>query len=167
MNMSGMLRFGLGLANVPDDKIADLDNALPGLSRMALAGRTLPVARANPRLVPREHLRPTREGQMTGIITQNRDFRVERLVDTIHFVDKHSAPLLQIADACAFGMRRWLAGQSSGLEFAKSVVENYPLVAEDWAGGMSCGLYYWHQQKKVTPKRGIITWVFDALKGRS
>lgn len=41
MNMSGMLRFALGLANVPDDKVADLDNALPGLSRMALAAKEL------------------------------------------------------------------------------------------------------------------------------
>jgi hypothetical protein len=45
--------------------------------------------------------------------------RIRRLVDTVHFVDKHSGPLLQIADACAFAFRRRFAGQSRGEELVR------------------------------------------------
>jgi hypothetical protein len=89
------------------------------------------------------------------------------LIDTVHFVDKKNAPLLQISDACAFAMRRWLSGQSNGSEFARSVVEDYPLTAADWAGPMSCGLFYWHPQKRRQSKKGKIARAIDVLLGRS
>lgn len=33
--MNGWLRFALGLANVPDKDVADLEKALPGMARLA------------------------------------------------------------------------------------------------------------------------------------
>lgn len=39
MNMSGMLRFALGLANIPDDKVAHLDAALPPMARLAVLAK--------------------------------------------------------------------------------------------------------------------------------
>lgn len=53
MNMSNMLRFALGLANIPDDKVADLDKALPGFARLAaLAKQAEPIlTQAGPHLV--------------------------------------------------------------------------------------------------------------------
>lgn len=34
-------------------------------------------------------------------------FRITRVRDGIHYVSKHDGPLLQLADACAYGMRRF------------------------------------------------------------
>jgi hypothetical protein len=114
----------------------------------------IPIHRDNPQLLSDAQIRPTAAERETGVIDQNREFRITKLVDTVHFVEKKNAPLLQIADAIAFGMRRWLAGQSEGLNFARSCAEEYRLVDEDWAGDMSCGLYYWHPKKSAS-KPGI------------
>jgi hypothetical protein len=47
--------------------------------------------------------------------------QVTRVIDTIHFVEKRESTMLQIADACAFGLRRYFSGQSMGAEFAKAI----------------------------------------------
>lgn len=39
---------------------------------------------------------------------------VRNIIDTVHFADKADAPLLQLADACAFAIRRFLAGLPDG-----------------------------------------------------
>jgi hypothetical protein len=39
----------------------------------------------------------------------------------IHFVAKEEEPLIQIADACAFGIRRYLSGYSHGSDFMQAV----------------------------------------------
>ncbi|MGW8203987.1 DUF3800 domain-containing protein [Sphingomonas bisphenolicum] len=51
---------------------------------------------------------PTRSERITGVIKQNTALKVSKIVDTVHFAEKDEAPLLQIADACAFGIRRFL-----------------------------------------------------------
>jgi hypothetical protein len=48
----------------------------------------------------------------------------DAVVDTVHFAAKSEAPLLQIADACAFVVRRYLAGQSHGLHYLQ-VLTNF------------------------------------------
>lgn len=39
--MNGVLKFALGLANMPADEVADLDAKLPGLARIAAAAKRL------------------------------------------------------------------------------------------------------------------------------
>jgi hypothetical protein len=47
--------------------------------------------------------------------------RVSRIRMPIHFVEKPDEPLLQIADACAFGFRRFFSEQAHGQDFAASI----------------------------------------------
>jgi hypothetical protein len=49
------------------------------------------------------------------------DLGVRRVVDDIHFTPKDGAPLLQVADAVAFGFRRYYSLQSHGLTFAEAI----------------------------------------------
>lgn len=47
---------------------------------------------------------------------------IRRIVDDIHFSPRESSPLLWLADAVAFGLRRYFSEQSLGLEFAKAIM---------------------------------------------
>jgi hypothetical protein len=49
------------------------------------------------------------------------ELRVTQVVDEVHFAGKEEAILLQVADACAFGLRRYFADQSYGDVFAHAV----------------------------------------------
>lgn len=49
-----------------------------------------------------------------GYQGQSGDKRVTRIRNSIHFVGKRDEPLVQVADACAFGIRRFL-GQNDKL----------------------------------------------------
>jgi hypothetical protein len=53
--------------------------------------------------------------------TRDAEYRRERVVDEAHFLPHKNAPFLQIADACAFGLRRHFAGQSHGDEYLHSI----------------------------------------------
>jgi hypothetical protein len=81
---------------------------------------------------------PFKETLMTRDEFRNR--KVSRIRMPIHFVEKPDEPLLQIADACAFGFRRFLSEQSHGQDFAASVLgsvqdlKNYPI--KEWGGGI-------------------------------
>lgn len=48
-------------------------------------------------------------------------FRSDRIIDEVHFLDRSNAPFLQIADACAFGLRRYITGYDTD-DFAKAVL---------------------------------------------
>lgn len=39
--MNGLLRFALGLANMPDQTVADLEQSLPGFSRLVESAKQL------------------------------------------------------------------------------------------------------------------------------
>lgn len=47
---------------------------------------------------------------------------VERIVDTVHFAEKKQSPLLQIADACAFVLRRYLERAAHSERFINSLL---------------------------------------------
>jgi hypothetical protein len=55
------------------------------------------------------------------------DFRVTTIIDTIHFVQTSEAVMLQLVDACAFGIRRAYAGLSDGNDYFKAIFgSEYP-----------------------------------------
>jgi hypothetical protein len=84
---------------------------------------------------------PTQEQARKGILPPQRELgRVDRIIDTIHFVDKDSAPLLQIADACAFSMRRYFAKQNFGDALIRSMLGR-DLLLNDWLGPCSFGVF--------------------------
>jgi hypothetical protein len=56
------------------------------------------------------------------------ELKVERIIDEIHFTHKFRAPFLQIADACAFALRRAFSEQNEGKEFARATLgEHYEI----------------------------------------
>lgn len=61
---------------------------------------------------------------------------IDRIVDTVHFCAKDEAPLLQIADACAFSFRRYLSAQSHGEQLLQEMLGE-KLNWQDWQGPIS------------------------------
>ncbi len=59
------------------------------------------------------------------------EFRITRILDTIHFVEKKQAPLLQIADACAYGFRRHFAEKELGDDFVTSIIGKPSNIRDD------------------------------------
>jgi Protein of unknown function (DUF3800) len=65
---------------------------------------------------------------------------VSRIRLPIHFVEKQDEALLLIADACAFGFRRFLSRQSRGQDFANAIlgrpvsVDQFPI--DEWSSGI-------------------------------
>jgi hypothetical protein len=50
------------------------------------------------------------------------EYTISQVVNDVHFVGKNGASLLQVADACAFGMRRFFTGLSQGKEFMQAMI---------------------------------------------
>jgi hypothetical protein len=83
-----------------------------------------------------EYVRPTKAEAETGKITQTNSGQIDKIIDTVHFVEKDEAPLLQIADACAFSFRRYFSNQDQGAELVRSMLDRN-LVWDDWQGPAS------------------------------
>ena len=49
------------------------------------------------------------------------EYQISRIRMPIHFVTKGEEPLLQIADACAFGIRRYISKYSHGEDFLQAI----------------------------------------------
>lgn len=81
-------------------------------------------------------LAPTKLEITTGKRTQENSGPVSKIIDTVHFVEKNGAPLLQIADACAFSFRRYFAGQPHGVSLVREML-GYDLEWSDWQGPSS------------------------------
>lgn len=78
--------------------------------------------------------------------------KIERVIDRIHFVEKQDAPLMQIADACAFGLRRMLERFKNGEEFGKAVLGKHPYSSEWFENTQSALLVRHHLEGLVTSK---------------
>jgi hypothetical protein len=61
--------------------------------------------------------------------------------------EKRSAPLLQIADACAFAFRRYFAEERYGDELVSAMLPRR-VCRDDWAGPLSGGLFYFHPKMR-------------------
>jgi hypothetical protein len=123
---------------------------VPAMRRRLLAAvdsyRTSPV-RLNPSQVVSE-----RTFAGFRVDASRLELTVNRIIDTIHFVAKRDAPILQVADACAFGLRRFLAGQSYGEDFAKSVVGNELVAFQHVRNQASfCALFVEDEEAAASP----------------
>ena len=68
--------------------------------------------------------------------------KVEKIIDCAHFAAKQEAPLLQIADACAFTIRRWINNQTRGDDLMKAMLGDLPVIS-DYSGPLSAG--WWNR----------------------
>jgi hypothetical protein len=76
----------------------------------------------------------TLEEKRLGYMTQSSEvFRVSRIRRSVHFVQKQDDPLLQLADACAFGFRRYFSEQTHGKDFVMSILGQEP-PPDDYSG---------------------------------
>jgi hypothetical protein len=94
------------------------------------------VVKMTPLITPPGGLIATESERKPGYITQQSEQRVTRIRNSVHFVEKTDDPLLQLADACAFGFRRFFSNQEFGREFCEAIV-GHALPINDWAGPAS------------------------------
>lgn len=90
----------------------------------------------NPVRMPVGLLRAPQDGLVHSRKFGERVFGISRIIEQVNFVAKEGCPIVQIADACAFGFRRFLANQDHGHSFAKSIV-GYDLDIREWSGNSS------------------------------
>ena len=69
-----------------------------------------------------------KKGEMLNAEDLDPSWKISRIIDTVHFTEKAHAPLLQIADACAYGFRRFFSGQTYGMHFVSSILGGVPSV---------------------------------------
>lgn len=102
------------------------------------------VWRDKPIVLPTGSVRPTLEKLDRGYVTQEDEFRVTRIRKSILFLQKNEDPLTQMADAVAFGLRRYHCGLEFGQDFAKSIFGPSPAPPlDDFLGPSSSGVYSW------------------------
>lgn len=100
------------------------------------------ILRDKPITVGPEYLQRTAKEIELGHLTQSGDIRVSRIRSNIHFVSKGDK-LLLLADACAFGFRRFLSEQSFGDDFVSAILGS-PLNIEDYRGPSAFDNFYGH-----------------------
>lgn len=107
----------------------------------------------NPVKMPLWMLKSPRDGMVHSTRFGERVFEITRIIEQVNFVPKESSPIVQIADACAFGFRRFLADQSHGHSFVRSIV-GYDLDIRDWSGSASLAKFPPTNGESTTPTMG-------------
>lgn len=100
----------------------------------------------SPFLIHPQSLQPTKREKQQGALTQQALVQVSRVRDVVHFAEKSEGSLLQVADAIAWGFRRYFSGQSHGEEFLHSILPPGRLVPEDWEGPASFSTFFWESK---------------------
>lgn len=87
------------------------------------------ILRQSPLHLGPDDLRVTSLDEAAGYCLQSGDVRVTRIRNSVHFVEKADDPLVQVADACAYGFRRYFAGETFGEEFVDAILGSRQKVA--------------------------------------
>jgi hypothetical protein len=76
--------------------------------------------------------------------------RITRIVDDVHFTPKAAAPMLQVADAVAFGFRRYLSQKEHGHAFAEAILGPNPEagLSAIRTADCECGMFFKDPLKK-------------------
>lgn len=67
--------------------------------------------------------------------------RADRIIDEVYYLERRNAPFLQIVDACAFGLRRYLSGQSLGEEYLHAISSGKALKLPDGWTMFFCAIH--------------------------
>jgi hypothetical protein len=110
--------------------------------------------RDNPVVLGPGLVQPTEEEKQLGYIKQESEFRVSRIRKSVLFVEKDEDPLTQLADAIAFGLKRYHSEQHLGADFATAIFGSQQPVPplSDFTTPTSSGVWYWMSQ----PPRGVV-----------
>lgn len=125
------------------------------LAQMAMIQREEPIP------LPAEHQSQSTADKAQGIFPDDTVLEIKKIVDVPHFAEKAQAPLLQLADACAFTFRRYLSRQSEGENLIHALLG--PARSHDFLGNelwflnQSSGLLnseaYWEEDRQEEWKR--------------
>jgi hypothetical protein len=105
--------------------------------------RAVNIFRDNPLILPPLIAQPTQEEQRLGYMRQESEFRISRIRKSILFVEKDEDPLTQLADAVAFGLRRYHCELDFGEDFARAIYGESLPPLEDFATEVSSGVWRW------------------------
>lgn len=98
-----------------------------------------------PSVIGSDDQRPERWQKLAGVVPRPQVNEIKHIVDVPHFVAKGHAPLLQLADACAFTFRRCLAKQPHGDDLLCAMLghrQGLTFLRDDvWFSGTSSGLF--------------------------
>jgi hypothetical protein len=75
-----------------------------------------------------------------GVENGRRQQGISQIQGGVQFADKAQAPILQVADACAFSFRRFFANQEYGSELIAAM--GLKLDKDEWSGPMSSSPAY-------------------------
>jgi hypothetical protein len=139
--------------------------------------KTVEVFRQNPITMVAEHQQAGSWQKALKLPENPIELKIEHVIDVPHFVQKGGAPLLQIADVCAFSFRRFLSGGAFGKELVLSMLGKHQggQFVEDpvWFSGGSSGLFntkkYWTQAQKDQNYEMIVRnpWLLSGLPPKS
>jgi hypothetical protein len=82
--------------------------------------RVLQFIKRHPTRIQHDH--QISEGIPEGWADPDPQLGVRQILDTVHFAQKPEALMLQLADACAFGIRRCASRQEFGMECLQSIL---------------------------------------------
>lgn len=101
--------------------------------------------------------RPNRLQRQLGISPDSITYQIDHIIDVPNFVIKGKAPLLQLADACAFSFRHCLSRRPHGDDLVLAMLgphQGASFIADKvWFEGASSGLFnthsYWNEEQRV------------------
>jgi len=82
--------------------------------------------RENPITIPSGGLAATEEEKQLGYVKQDGTLRSTRIRPAIHWVEKADDPLVWLADACAFGLKRYFSDKQFGDDFCRAMLGKLP-----------------------------------------
>ena len=70
-------------------------------------------------------------------------YRVERMIDTVHFVKKGQAPLTALADVCAWIIKRYVGGNTEAEPYVRTLLATIPFekIFLNLSGGTASGWF--------------------------
>ena len=144
------LRKYLGGSEVGTIIAEDVNEKRKLLGKMALLFKHMPT------VVGPELQHQTKAEQMLGIQPGEVTQEVTNIIDVPHFVSKDGAPLLQLADACAFSFRRFLSKYKHGDQLVLAMLgpgQGGDFITDPvWFSGGCSGLFntekYWSAEQR-------------------
>jgi hypothetical protein len=104
--------------------------------------RAIPkVCRENPAIMFPTMLYDREQDVTQGYNSQDGVLKVSRIRKTIHFVSKTEDDLVWIADACAFGLKRFFSDLPFGDQFGESI-HNNSINKSDFMGPAGGGIHW-------------------------
>lgn len=125
--------------------------------------------------VAAEYFRPEKWQEELGETPSSVDYRIDHIVDVPHFVSKGKAPLLQLADACAFAFRHCLSKKDHGDDLVMAMLgpDQGPKFVNEpaWFSVAGSGLFntsaYWSEDQKEEMAGKRLALMVNSLLGGS